>query len=225
MIPRILLFSFALLAAMFFPVAALADDGPSVSHWLGMDPKVVANIAALVIVLGPIVGNLLAHAALSIGMRAGASAKSKEWWLNLSAGIARWTPFATKAASVALTAPTQAEAFRAVAAVAKDEPGFGPISQAAELLMSVPPSGDKTPILPALPTPPKLPLPCLLMAVFFGIAAGVVACGPAQHPCVNAYDKARTLDEIAEVDKECGHMLLDGAGGDAGTSSSSGSGQ
>lgn len=37
-------------------------------------------------------------------------------------------------------------------------------------------------------------------------------CGPAQHPCVTAYDKARTEAEIAEVDATCGHMLLGGGG-------------
>lgn len=35
-----------------------------------------------------------------------------------------------------------------------------------------------------------------------------LACGPAQHPCVTAYEKARTEAEIAEVDAICEHMLL-----------------
>jgi hypothetical protein len=42
-----------------------------------------------------------------------------------------------------------------------------------------------------------------------------LACGPAQHPCVTAYEMARTEAEIAEVDKVCEHMLLTpvGSGG------------
>jgi hypothetical protein len=44
----------------------------------------------------------------------------------------------------------------------------------------------------------------------------MLGCGPGQHPCVTAYEKARTEAEIAEVDEVCEHMLLvpgDHAGG------------
>lgn len=60
---------------------------------------------------------------------------------------------------------------------------------------------------------PPLPVLPLVMALF---AASLLACGPAQHPCVTAYEKARTEAEIAEVDATCGH-LLEGGGGSGGS--------
>ena len=50
------------------------------------------------------------------------------------------------------------------------------------------------------------------LALFSLLTSG---CGPAQDPCVTAYDKARNDAEIAEVDKTCGYKLL-GAGGEGG---------
>jgi hypothetical protein len=55
-------------------------------------------------------------------------------------------------------------------------------------------------------------LACFLV----GCVPILTGCGPAQHTCVDAYDLARTKAEIAEVDKVCGHMLLEGAGGEGG---------
>lgn len=63
----------------------------------------------------------------------------------------------------------------------------------------------KPSIPPALTT-----LGCFVLAlVGYAVLTG---CGPAQHPCVTAYDKARTDAEIAEVDATCAHMLLGGGG-------------
>ena len=65
-----------------------------------------------------------------------------------------------------------------------------------------------------------------MCGVFFGLAIGVVGgCGPAQHPCVTAYEKAGECPEcsadeiearIAAVDESCAHMLLPSASASAG---------
>lgn len=58
--------------------------------------------------------------------------------------------------------------------------------------------------------------PTSIVAMFcLALAAIVVGgCGPAQHPCVTAYQKASTEKEIAELDEICGHLLLsEGEGG------------
>lgn len=83
-----------------------------------------------------------------------------------------------------------------------------------------PPSTTKRP--PGTGNGAASSLSVITFAILFGVATGVTACGPGQHPCVGAYDRARTEAEIAEVDKVCGH-LLDVAGGDAGSSSASSS--
>lgn len=69
-------------------------------------------------------------------------------------------------------------------------------------------------------------------ALLGAISAQVIpACLPTQHPCVTAYDKARTPEEIAEVDKVCEHMLLmpvsnsGGHGGASGAGGGDGGGQ
>ena len=56
-----------------------------------------------------------------------------------------------------------------------------------------------------------------MLGLFFGLAfATIQGCGPSQHPCVTAYEKAETEAQIAEVDKTCGHMLLPSASASAG---------
>lgn len=146
---------------VFSPSMAFASPADTVSHWTGLTMEDALNLTLFIGAVMPLIGNLAAVICTRIG------------WLHAAAVIARWTPFATKVASKALEAPTQAQAVRAVVVLASEEPGLGPISQAAELLKSIPPPVDDKPILEAVEVPKAPTVPLAVLLVF------LVGCGGA----------------------------------------------
>lgn len=180
-------------------------------HWLadrtGLSVADLLNLALVIMTAGPVLGNALAHFFTRIG------------WLRGAARVARWTPFATQAASAALRAPTLGQAARAVILEAKkDEALDGPISTAAAHLKDFV-EDDLMPILEAA-DPPKAPkepgakLPpgmggiLIVIATLVGYAGLVAAlggCGGALEELAD--DSAKGLTAGAELSNVCAEAM------------------
>lgn len=206
---------------VFVPSLAFGAETSWVAEKTGLPVGLLADLAALLLVSGPFIGNAFAYVFTRLG------------WFKAAAYAARWAPFATKGASVVLTAPTRDQAIRAVIIEAQKEPELAPISQAASYLADVRLNGDQTPILEA--ADPKKPsadgsvmggmVIMSLGVVFFvcltalfgcvsprGTAvevangvreAGMQAKDVIHDECTTQYQKTSSLERIAELDKKC----------------------
>jgi hypothetical protein len=208
--------------AIFFVCTPVFAAEPSfLSDWTGISDASLAVLSSMLLLGGPIAGNALAHLCLRLG------------WVKAAAVIARWTPFATRAASAGLRAPTLGQAARAVVIEARKEEDLeGPMSTAAMHLQAFV-KDDLMPILEAADPPkpkadPKLPTGVGATLIMLGAVMGFVVltavlggCAPSLHPCAIDYEKAGDCPgcteaeieaRIAKVDGVCGHMLLGGGG-------------
>lgn len=189
---------FVSLITVFFvacsPSLALAAEASWLSQKVGLSDADLAQVSVLILVAGPFVGNALAHLLTRIG------------YLRAAALVAQWTPFATRAASVALRAPTIGQAARAVIVEAKTEPALdGPISSAAKHLRDFV-EDDMLPILDAADPPkpekdggPKLPPGVANSLIALGFIFGLVVLTAVLGGCAAA---AHQIEEVADDSAE-----------------------
>jgi hypothetical protein len=173
--------------AIFFVCTPVFASEPSfLSEWTGISDASLAVISSMVLLGGPIAGNAIAHLFLRLG------------WVKASALVARWTPFATRAASVGLRAPTLGQAARAVIEEAKKEPDLdAPISTAAMHLQAFV-KDDLTPILEAADPPKKpettLPSSFTTTLIMLGAVMGFVVLTAVLGGCGAKQDLEKALD-------------------------------